>query len=205
MFQLDSIPDRICGFNAWNMRTQNTFKAFYALNSTNSRKQYVHSILLHFSFYFIPYRECKDSDLIRFFQRFYALIFRQLGYILKYIISGVWERLWSLHYLYNSGRLRLFSSSIIWFISESGAITLYSKAFSKAPLPAFVIKPRSSRSIHLSKFSCVQWLLGRRGERRWINLPSGRRLRVESIQPKHRASSTTSMYGMADHSGHLLR
>lgn len=90
MFLLDSIPDKICGFNAWNRRTQNTFKAFYALNSTNSRKQYVHSILLHFSFCFIPYRECKDSDLIRYFQRFYALIFRQLSYILKYILSGIW-------------------------------------------------------------------------------------------------------------------
>ena len=89
MFQLDNIPDRICGFNAWNRRTQNTFKAFYALNSTNSRKQYVHSILLHFSFRFIPYRECKDSDLTRYFQRFYALIFRQLSYILKYIVSGI--------------------------------------------------------------------------------------------------------------------
>ena len=89
MFQLDSIPDRICGFNAWNRRTQNTFKAFCALNSTNSRKQYVHSILLHFSFCFIPYRECKDSDLIRYFQRFYTLIFSQLGYILKYIISSI--------------------------------------------------------------------------------------------------------------------
>ena len=88
MFQLNSIPDRICGFNAWNRRTQNTFKAFYALNSTNSRKQYVHSILLHFSFYFIPYRECKDSDLTRYFQRFYAIIFSQLSYILKYILLG---------------------------------------------------------------------------------------------------------------------
>ena len=96
MFLLDSIPDRICGYNAWNRRTQNTFKAFYALNSTNSRKQYVHSILLHFSFYFIPYRECKDSNLVRYFQRFYALIFSQLDYILKYIISGVWERLCTL-------------------------------------------------------------------------------------------------------------
>ena len=90
MFLLDSIPDRICGFDAWNRRTQNTFKAFYALNSTNSRKQYVHSILLHFSFCFIPYRECKDSDLMRYFQRFYALIFRWLGYILKYIILESW-------------------------------------------------------------------------------------------------------------------
>ena len=36
----------------------------------------------------------------------------------------------------------------------------------KATLPASVINPLSSRSIHLSKFSCVQWLLGRRGERR---------------------------------------
>ena len=97
MFQLDSIPDRICGINAWNRRTQNTFKAFYALNATNSRKQYVHSILLHFSFYFIPYRECKGSDLIRFFQRFYALIFRQLSYILKYIISGIWRNDYGLY------------------------------------------------------------------------------------------------------------
>ncbi len=71
------------------MRTQNTFKAFYALNSTNSRKQYVHSILLHFSFCFIQYRECKDSDLMRYFQRFYTLIFSQLGYILKYIL--LWQ------------------------------------------------------------------------------------------------------------------
>ena len=88
MFLLDSIPDRICGFNAWNRRTQNTFKAFCALNSTNSRKQYVHSILLHFSFCFIPYRECKDSDLVRYFQRIYTLMFSRLGYILKYILLG---------------------------------------------------------------------------------------------------------------------
>ena len=94
MLQLDSIPDRICGFNAWNRRTQNTFKAFYALNSTNSRKQYVHSILLHFSFCFIPHRECKDSNLVRYFQRFYTLIFRQLSYILKYIILSFGEWFW---------------------------------------------------------------------------------------------------------------
>ena len=97
MFQLDSIPDRISGFNAWNRRTQNTFKAFYALNSTNSRKQYVHSILLHFRPCFIPHRECKDSNLTRYFQRFYALIFRQLSYILKYIISGIWRNDYGLH------------------------------------------------------------------------------------------------------------
>ena len=97
MFQLDSIPNRICGFDAWNRRTQNTFKAFYALNATNSRKQYVHSILLHFSFCFIPYRECKDSDLMRYIQRIYALIFRQLAYILKYIISGIWRNDYGLY------------------------------------------------------------------------------------------------------------
>ena len=68
MFQLDSIPNRICGFNAWNRRTQNTFKAFYALNSTNSCKQYGHSILQHFSFYFVPYHECKDSEYRSFIQ-----------------------------------------------------------------------------------------------------------------------------------------
>ena len=38
---------------------------------------------------FIPHRECKYSDLTRYFQRFYALIFRQLSYILKYIVSGI--------------------------------------------------------------------------------------------------------------------
>ena len=118
MFQLDSIPDRICGYNAWNRRTQNTFKAFYALNSTNSRKQYVHSILLHFSFYFIPYRECKDSDLVRYFQRFYALIFRQLGYILKYIISGIWRNDYGLYSICTTRgvwvcfRLQSFGSSL---------------------------------------------------------------------------------------------
>ena len=97
MFLLDSIPNRICCFNAWNRRTQNTFKAFYALNSTNSRKQYVYSVLLHFSSCFIPHRECKDSDLIRHLQRFYALIFRQLSYILKYIISGIWRNDYGLY------------------------------------------------------------------------------------------------------------
>lgn len=74
-----------------------------------------------------------------------------------------------------------------------------------ARLPASVISPLSSRAIHLSTFSCVQWLFGRRGERRCTNLPSARRFSVQSIHPKHRASSTTSMYGMASHSGHLLR
>ena len=39
---------------------------------------------------FIPHRECKDSDLVRYFQRICTLIFSQLGYILKYIISGIW-------------------------------------------------------------------------------------------------------------------
>ena len=118
MFQLDSIPNRIYGFNAWNRYTQNTFKAFYALNSTNSRKQYVHSILLHFSFYFIPYRECKDSDLIRFIQRFYALIFRQLSYILKYILSGIWGNDYGLYTICTTlgvcvcFRLQSFDSSL---------------------------------------------------------------------------------------------
>ena len=118
MFQLDSIPNRICGFNAWNRRTQNTLKAFYALNSINSRKQYVHSVLLHFSFYFIPYRECKDSDLIRFFQRFYALIFRQLSYILKYILSGIWGNDYGLYSICTTRgvwvcfRLQSFDSSL---------------------------------------------------------------------------------------------
>lgn len=100
------------------MRTQNTIKAFYALNSTNSRKQYVHSVLLHFSFCFIPYRECKDSDLIRHFQRFYARIFRQLSYILKYILSGIWGNDYGLYTICTTlgvcvcFRLQSFDSSL---------------------------------------------------------------------------------------------
>ena len=61
--------------------------------------------------------------------------------------------------------------------------------------PASVINPRASREAQRCLLSSVQWLRLRRGDKRCANLPSGRRFSVESIQPKHNASSTTSMYG----------
>lgn len=65
-------------------------------------------------------------------------------------------------------------------------------SYGNTRFPASVIRPLSSRSLHLSMFSCVQWLLGRRGDRRCARRPSGSRLSVLSIQPKQSASSTTS-------------
>ena len=61
------------------------------------------------SFCFIPYRECKDSDLMRYFQRFYALIFRQLAYILKYILSGILGNDYSLYCRRNLNRCNTIS------------------------------------------------------------------------------------------------
>ena len=72
-------------------------------------------------------------------------------------------------------------------------------------LPASVIKPRFSRSAQRCLLSSVQWLPLRRGERRCTRRPSGRRFNVESIHPKHRASSTTSIYATASHSGRFVR
>ena len=155
MFQLDSIPDRICGFNAWNRRTQNTFKAFYALNATNSRKQYVHSILLHFSFCFIPYRECKDSDLIRYSQRFYTLIFSQLGYILKYIISGVWGNDYGLNLFVQLGASALvfvFNHLVYLWIGRDNIVLkcLFKSNSSSVRHQASVFKFHTSIQIQLS-------------------------------------------------------
>ena len=77
----------------------------------------------------------------------------------------------------------------------------------RACRPASVISPRASRAAQRCLLSSVQWLRLRRGERRCASLPSGRRFKVESIQPKHNASSTTSIYGKqaAEQSGRLLR
>ena len=77
-------------------------------------------------------------------------------------------------------------------------------AFSSARLPAGVMRPRSSRSLHRSMFSWVQWLFLRRGESRCASLPSVSFLSVLSIHPKHRASSTTSIYGSMPGGGVLL-
>ena len=72
-------------------------------------------------------------------------------------------------------------------------------------MPLSVISPRAMRSRQRCLFNSVQWLFLRRGERRWAHLPSGRRLSVLSIQPKQRASSTTSIYGMQSVRGILVR
>ena len=74
----------------------------------------------------------------------------------------------------------------------------------KARLPAGVMRPRSSRSLHLSIFSLVQWLFLRRGDSLCASLPSGSFFNVLSIHPKHRASSTTSIYGSMPGGGVLL-
>ena len=77
-------------------------------------------------------------------------------------------------------------------------------AFSSARLPAGVMRPRSSRSLHRSMFSWVQWLFLRRGDSLCANLPSGSFFNVLSIHPKHSASSTTSIYGSMPGGGVLL-
>ena len=74
-------------------------------------------------------------------------------------------------------------------------IVIFQVAIANALLPASVISPRASRSAQRCLLSSVQWLRLRRGDRRCASLPSGRRFSVESIQPKHNASSTTSIYG----------
>ena len=75
----------------------------------------------------------------------------------------------------------------------------------KAARPASVISPRCSKSAQRCLFSSVQWLPLRRGDSRCAHRPSGSRLRVESIQPKHNASSTTSRYGMQSVRGIFVR
>ena len=80
-------------------------------------------------------------------------------------------------------------------------------AIANAFLPTSVINPRVSKSAHRCLLSSVQWLRLRRGERRCAKRPSGKRFKVESIQPKQSASSTTSIYGKqaAEQGGRLLR
>ena len=60
--------------------------------------------------------------------------------------------------------------------------------------PASVISPSRSRRRHLSLFSSDHTLRGRRGQSLWAVVPSGSLFVVLSIQPKHRASSTASIY-----------
>ena len=68
-------------------------------------------------------------------------------------------------------------------------------------MPEAVISPAASSCLHRSLLSSVQWLPFRLGDSRCANRPSGSFLRVESIQPKHKASSTMSMYGSASGRG----
>ena len=77
-------------------------------------------------------------------------------------------------------------------------------AFCNAVRPRSVISPRCSRSAQRCLFSSVQWLLFCRGDKRCANRPSPRRFKVESIQPKQSASSTTSRYGRQMPSGFVL-
>ena len=77
--------------------------------------------------------------------------------------------------------------------------------FGMAARPASVIKPRCSSSAQRCLFSSVQWLFFLRGVRRCAHRPSGKCLRVLSIQPKHRASSTTLRYGIQSVRGCFVR
>ena len=67
------------------------------------------------------------------------------------------------------------------------------------------MRPRCSKSAQRCRFNSVQWLPFRRGDSRCAHRPSGNRLTVLSIQPKHNASSTTSRYGMQSVRGIFVR
>ena len=62
-------------------------------------------------------------------------------------------------------------------------------------LPELVISSFASSCLHRSLLSSVQWLPFLLGESLCANRPSGSFFNVESIHPKHKASSTISMYG----------
>ena len=62
-------------------------------------------------------------------------------------------------------------------------------------LPELVISPFASSCLHRSLLSSVQWLPFLLGESLCANRPSCSFFNVESIHPKHKASSTISMYG----------
>ncbi len=62
-------------------------------------------------------------------------------------------------------------------------------------LPKSVISPFASSCLHRSLLRFVQWLPFLLGESLCANRPSGSFFNVESIHPKHKASSTISMYG----------
>ena len=114
--------------------------------------------------------------------------------------APIWRWLW------RSGTVRCdsFIACSYWQSQSLSGVMIY--AISRARLPASVISPLSSRTMHLCLFNWVRWLLGRRGDNLCASLPSGSLFSVLSIHPKQSASSTTSMYGIAGHSGgHLLR
>ena len=64
----------------------------------------------------------------------------------------------------------------------------------RTALPASVMRPRRSSLRQRALLSSVH-LDPLRGENLWTVPSSGSFLTVESIQPKHRASSTASTYG----------
>ena len=76
-----------------------------------------------------------------------------------------------------------FQSSAFSF--QFSVLTFPFSAFSLT-LPASVISPRASSEAQRSMFSCVQWLLGRRGDRRCTNRPSGKRFSVLSTDERNK-------------------
>ena len=102
----------------------------------------------------------------------------------------------------------LRSERVFWiFISKKIILCGFALiiGFFRAWRPASVINPRCSRLRQRFLFRSVQWLPLRRGDSRCASRPSGNRFTVESIHPKHNASSTTSTYGITLQGGFLLR
>ena len=90
---------------------------------------------------------------------------------------------------------KFFASKAIWgrafvcYVLDEVHIAI------NAFLPELVISPFASSCLHRSLLSSVQWLPFLLGESLCANRPSGSFFKVESIHPKHNASSTISMYG----------
>ena len=101
------------------------------------------------------------------------------------------------HYVFNVLLSKVLQKLLFSFVPRLSAKF-------KASLPAGVMSPRSSRSMHRSILSLVQWLFFLLGDSLWASLPSGSFFSVLSIHPKQSASSTTSIYGSMPCGGVLL-
>ena len=116
------------------------------------------------SFCFIPYREYKDSDLIRYFQRFYTLIFSQLGYILKYILSGVLGNDYGLHLfvqLRASAFVVVFNHLVYFWIGRDNLVRkcLFKSSSSSISHQTSVLEVHTSIQIQLCPmaFRTTRW------------------------------------------------